>query len=280
MKFFGKSWQSRLAALCKYIVLTLAAVLCLYPFLWVVLSSLKDNSSIYGDPFGMPMPPMFENYAKAWKGADVGRNFINSMAVCLATLAVLIVITAMGSYILTRVRRSILLDTYFSLGIMIPIHALLIPSVLIFKNLHLTDNLFSLVIMYAAVNISFSMFIMNGFMKGIPKELDEAAEIDGAGRFQRMWNITVPGLLPTFFVLLLMSIANILTNGLDQYLVFENANNKNTIEVLDLYVFHIGINGSSIPLSTVVGMFKSVISVVLLFAANGVSKKLRGESII
>ncbi len=196
MTFFGKSWQSRLAALCKYIVLTLAAVLCLYPFLWVVLSSLKDNSSIYGDPFGLPMSPMFENYAKAWKGADVGRNFINSMAVCLATLAVLIVITAMGSYILTRVKRSILLDTYFSLGIMIPIHALLIPSVLIFKNLHLTDNLFSLVIMYAAVNISFSMFIMNGFMKGIPKELDEAATIDGCGKGQIFFRIILPGAKP------------------------------------------------------------------------------------
>ena len=88
------------------------------------------------------------------------------------------------------------------------------------------------------------------------------------------------GLLPTFFVLLLMSIANILTNGLDQYLVFMNAQNKKTIEVLDLYVYQLGISGGSIPLSTVIGMFKSVISVVLLFAANGVSKKLRGESII
>ena len=95
-----------------------------------------------------------------------------------------------------------------------------------------------------------------------------------------MWHITVPGLLPTFFVLLLMSIANILTNGLDQYLVFMNAQNKKTIEVLDLYVYQLGISGGSIPLSTVIGMFKSVISVVLLFAANGVSKKLRGESII
>ena len=128
--------------------------------------------------------------------------------------------------------------------------------------------------------VGWSAIIYIAGISGIDQQLYEAAEIDGAGRFQRMWNITVPGLLPTFFVLLLISIANILTNGLDQYLVFENANNKNTIEVLDLYVFHIGINGSSIPLSTVVGMFKSVISVVLLFAANGVSKKLRGESII
>ena len=109
----------------------------------------------------------------------------------------------------------------------------------------------------------------------------EAATVDGAGRFQKMWYVTLPGLLPTFFVLLLMSIANILTNGLDQYLCFSNARNAQSIRVLDLYVYQLGMgSGGSIPLSTVVGMFKSVISVVLLFVANGASKLLRGESII
>ncbi len=192
MGYFRRSWQSRIAVVCKYVFLILAAVVCLYPFLWVVLSSLKDNSEIYRDPFGIPVSPMFENYAKAWKGAEVGRNFLNSMTVCLATLVILVIITAMGSYILTRVKKSVILDTYFSLGIMIPIHALLIPSVLIFKNLHLTDNLLSLVIMYAAVNVSFSMFVMNGFMKGIPKELDEAATIDGCGKGQIFFRIIMP----------------------------------------------------------------------------------------
>ena len=94
----------------------------------------------------------------------------------------------------------------------------------------------------------------------------------GAGRFQKMWHITVPGLLPTFFVLLLMAIAGILSNGLDQYLVFENADNRSSIRVLDLYVYRLGIGSGSIPLSTVVGMFKSVISVILLFGANAISK--------
>ena len=192
MGYFRRSWQSRIAVLCKYVFLILAAVVCLYPFLWVVLSSVKDNSEIYRDPFGIPVSPMFENYAKAWKGAEVGRNFLNSMTVCLATLVILVIITAMGRYILTRVKKSVILDTYFSLGIMIPIHALLIPSVLIFKNLHLTDNLLSLVIMYAAVNVSFSMFVMNGFMKGIPKELDEAATIDGCGKGQIFFRILMP----------------------------------------------------------------------------------------
>jgi putative aldouronate transport system permease protein len=115
---------------------------------------------------------------------------------------------------------------------------------------------------------------------GIDQELYEAASIDGADRFQKMWHITVPGLLPTYFVMLLMAIANILSNGMDQYLVFSNARNKDLIEVLDLYVYNLGILNGIIPLSTVVGMVKSLVSVILLFSANRFSKAVRGESIV
>ncbi len=128
--------------------------------------------------------------------------------------------------------------------------------------------------------VGWSAIIYIAGISGIDQQLYEAATVDGAGRFQKMWNVTLPGLLPTFFVLLLMSIAGILSNGLDQYLVFENARNTEHMQVLDLYVYKLGIGGGSIPLSTVVGMFKSIISVVLLFLANGASKLLRGESII
>lgn len=117
-------------------------------------------------------------------------------------------------------------------------------------------------------------------ISGIDQQLYEAASIDGAGRFQKMWNITVPSLIPTFMVLFLMAIANVLSNGMDQYLVFETPYNTDTITVLDLYVYKLGINGGKVPLATVVGMFKSFISVTLLFAANTFSKKVRGESII
>lgn len=129
--------------------------------------------------------------------------------------------------------------------------------------------------------VGWSAIIYIAGISGIDQSLYEAATVDGAGRFQKMWHVTLPGLLPTFFVLLLMSIANILTNGLDQYLCFSTAQNAQSLRVLDLYVYQLGMGSSgSIPLSTVVGMFKSVISVVLLFAANGASKLLRGESII
>ncbi len=117
-------------------------------------------------------------------------------------------------------------------------------------------------------------------ISGIDQQLYEAATVDGAGRFQKILNITIPGLLPTYVVMLVMSIAGILSNGMDQYLVFTNANNKDIIEVLDLYVYNIGINSGLIPLSTVVGMTKSIISVILLFVANKVSKLIRGENVV
>ncbi len=128
--------------------------------------------------------------------------------------------------------------------------------------------------------IGWSAIIYIAGISGIDQQLYEAATVDGAGRFQKMWHITVPGLLPTYFVMLLMAIANILSNGMDQYLVFSNARNKDLIEVLDLYVYNLGILNGIIPLSTVVGMVTSRVSVILLFSANRFSKAVRGESIV
>ena len=115
---------------------------------------------------------------------------------------------------------------------------------------------------------------------GIDQSLYESAEIDGAGRFQKMWYITVPQLMPTYLVLLLLSIANLLNNGLEQYYVFQNAFNKEYIQVLDLYVYNIGMTGNNLSMATAIGMLKSIISVILLFTVNAIAKRVRGQSII
>lgn len=129
-------------------------------------------------------------------------------------------------------------------------------------------------------SLGWSAIVYIAAIAGIDQELYEAAKIDGAGRFQRIRHITVPGLMPTYLVLLLLTIAGALSNGLEQYLMFQNANNKDVIEVLDLYVYNIGITGGRIPLSTVIGMTKSLVSIALLMFANRVSKSVRGEGII
>lgn len=113
----------------------------------------------------------------------------------------------------------------------------------------------------------------------IDSEIYEAASIDGARRFQKMWHITMPHLVPTFFVMFVLQIGNIINNGIDQYLVFSNAMNQDFIEVLDLYVYRYGLQQGNISYATAVGMWKSVISVILVLTANGLSKKIRGRSI-
>ena len=128
--------------------------------------------------------------------------------------------------------------------------------------------------------LGWSAIVYIAGIAGIDQQLYEAAKVDGANRFHCIRHITIPGLMPTYMVMLLMSIAGMLSNGMEQYLVFENAINKDVIEVLDLYVYNIGIKSGLIPLSTVVGIFKSLIGVTLLFGANGISKAVRGESII
>ncbi|MDQ6417933.1 ABC transporter permease subunit [Paenibacillus sp. LHD-117] len=113
----------------------------------------------------------------------------------------------------------------------------------------------------------------------IDQEIYEAARVDGAGRFRLMWHVTIPGIMPTFFVLLLLSIGNFINNGMEQFYVFQNAMNMHNIEVLDLYVYNIGMTNSNFGFATAVSLLKSLVSLFLLFIANSMSKVIRGESI-
>jgi putative aldouronate transport system permease protein len=113
----------------------------------------------------------------------------------------------------------------------------------------------------------------------IDQEIYEAADIDGAGRLAKIRHITIPHLVPTFFVLLILQIGNIINNGIDQYMVFSNAMTKDAIEVLDLYVYNNGLRLGNMSYATAIGMWKSVISLILVFSANKLSQKVRGSSI-
>lgn len=115
---------------------------------------------------------------------------------------------------------------------------------------------------------------------GIDQEMYDAAKVDGANRMQIIKNITIPSIMPTYFVMLMLSVANFLNNGMDQYFVFQNSFNKDHIQVLDLYVYNIGMTGRSLSLATAIGILKSIVSLTLLVIVNKVSKKTRGESII
>jgi len=128
--------------------------------------------------------------------------------------------------------------------------------------------------------LGWSAIVYMAAIAGIDQELYEAASIDGANRWQSTLHITVPGLIPTFIVLMLLGVGNFMNVGFDQYYVFKNAGNSDTIEVLDIYVYRIGMTGFKFSYATAIGVMKSFVSIILLFSANAVSKWTRdGQSI-
>lgn len=129
-------------------------------------------------------------------------------------------------------------------------------------------------------SLGWNAIIYFAAIAGIDSELYDAASVDGAGRFQRILHITVPGISSTFFVLLLLQVSNLLALGIDQYLAFYNSMVADKILVLDLYVYRLGLITQDYSYATAVGIFKSLISIILLFSVNGLSKKLRGESLV
>lgn len=115
---------------------------------------------------------------------------------------------------------------------------------------------------------------------GIDRELYDAADVDGANRWQKVLNITIPGITSTYLVLFLLTISNMLSNGFDQYWVFQNSLTTSKLEVFDTYVYRIGIINMQYSFSTAMGIFKTLVSVILLAIANFASKAIRGDYIV
>lgn len=129
-------------------------------------------------------------------------------------------------------------------------------------------------------SIGWNAIIYFAAIAGIDAELYDAASVDGAGRFQKILHVTVPGISSTFIVLLLLSASNILSVGLDQYLVFYNSMVADKIEVIDYYVYRLGLITNDYSYATTVGILKTLVSITLLFSINCLSKKVRGYGIV
>ena len=135
-------------------------------------------------------------------------------------------------------------------------------------------------ILYLWKVLGWNSIIYIAAITGIDQQLYEAAAIDGAGYFKQAIHITLPGILPTMFVLLLLGIADLINNGMDQYFVFQNTVTYTKLETLELYTYKQGLQLMDYSYATAVGIFKSVVSVTLLFVTNFFAKKVRGNSIV
>lgn len=186
------AFSIRIKALPRYLFLGIYGISCVIPFLWIILSSFKDNGGIFGRPFSLPEVWRFSNYYDALTRGNVGSGFLNSTLITAAALFFTLLFSSMAAYILARIKPNLALYTYFTAGIMVPLHSIIIPSFIMIKNFGLINKHPGVVLTYIAGNMAMSVFLLAGFMRSIPKELEEAAMIDGCSMARTFFSIIIP----------------------------------------------------------------------------------------
>ena len=180
----------------KYILLIGTSLLTLYPFVWVGLSSLKTDNEVFGNAFGLPAQWMFSNYAEAWAGARVGQSLFNSLIYSSVSMVLVLLIASMAAYVLARVRPNKGLYLFFTLGIMVPIHSVIIPLLIFIRSLDWINTRQGIILAYTVSYLSFSIYILVSFMRTLPREIEDAAAIDGCSRSRTFFSIILPMVKP------------------------------------------------------------------------------------
>jgi ABC-type glycerol-3-phosphate transport system permease component len=198
-------------ALTTHIVLVVFSILMIFPVFVVLLDSLKSQRELYMNPWGFPRVARLSNYVQAWSIGKIGDYYLNSIIVALGSLILIVAIVYLAAYALARFRfrgRDLILILFVS-TMMLPIQVTIIPIYKIENALHINDSLLGLILPYVAKALPFSIFILIAFLKTLPKEFDEAARIDGAGRFTILSRIIVPLSKPGFATVVILNFMSI-----------------------------------------------------------------------
>ena len=204
------STKSKVVQVIIYVFLTLLAVIYIAPLLWVVITSLKDDSTLMLSPWSMRDKLMFENYTFAWTAGNLGRATLNSFIVCTITLILSMLFGAMAAYAIAILRWKLakLTLTYFLIGMMVPVHCVLIPLFIQFSKLKMSNSLIGIIIPYITFSLPITIYILVGFFEGIPRELFESACIDGCSVYKMFGTVALPLAKTGFMVTGLMSFVN------------------------------------------------------------------------
>lgn len=176
------------------VILSIISLAYLYPLIWLIINSLKTDNEMFENPWVISSAFQFSNYITAWTSGKIGTSFFNSVLVSLLSVAVTIIVSSMAAFALKRFRwkYSGLVLGLFLIGVMIPIHSTLIPLFMAFNKIKLLNNFISLVLPYVAFALPTSIFILSGFMASFPKEIEEAAIMDGCKMSGVFWRMIFP----------------------------------------------------------------------------------------
>ncbi|MBP2478746.1 multiple sugar transport system permease protein/N-acetylglucosamine transport system permease protein [Crossiella equi] len=162
--------------------------------LWMLLAALREHTAIFANPWGLDSFGAVGNFVRAWVDSDFGGAALNTILVVASASVVVTLICAPASYVLskTRSRLSGGMSVFFAMGIGIPVQVIVIPLFVLMQELGLVDSLFGLFVLYVALSVPFTVFLLTGFFGSLPDEIEEAAAIDGAGSLRTFALIVLP----------------------------------------------------------------------------------------
>ncbi|RUS43308.1 carbohydrate ABC transporter permease [Cohnella sp. AR92] len=202
----------------SYLVLLALTVMILIPVLWAFAASIKEDVEFYGSPWAMPKGIYLQNFADAWLKANMGEYMFNSVLVTALAIALLLVIALPAAYVLARFRfkGNALWNTMFMAGLFINVNYIIVPIFLMLNNGDkaarsmfghpiLLNNLFVLALVYTAMALPFTVYLLSGYFKSLSKEYEEAASVDGAGYFRTMVQVIMPMARPAIITIILFN---------------------------------------------------------------------------
>ncbi len=213
------------------IVLIAYGLIVVYPLLIMIASSLKTTGEIFANPLQLiPEAARFINYVDAWNQANFGTYFRNSIFVGLVSVFLILWFGSMAAFVLARFsfpgNRAVYL--LFLAGFMIPVRLAIVPLFVMMRQLHLLDTLWSLILVYIAGGMPFTIFLMVNFFRHVPRDLEDAAILDGAGPFQVYYQIMLPLVRPALATVGLFHFLNV-WNDFFFPLIFIRSENLRTV---------------------------------------------------
>lgn len=177
-----------------YVILGLWALIVIFPMIWSVMTSFKTDQQIFFSPWSPPTSLQFNNFARAWTTARLGEYFLNTLLIIIPSLFLTLLLSAMASYVLARFEfRGRSFITYmFLIGMIFPLFLALVPLYFVMQRLRLLDTFTGLILVYVAFSLPFTIFFLVNFFRTLPKELGEAATIDGANQYDIFFRVYLP----------------------------------------------------------------------------------------
>lgn len=192
--------SSKLSRTILYICLSLWSATTIFPLIWVINNSFKKSDDIISNSFSIATHPTLANYEKAFTLINIGKSYLNSLIMAGGAVILTLLFGGMAAFVMSRFRFRIrgAIQTILVMSLLIPPFATVVPIFEMFANWHLNNTYWALIIPHTAGNLPFAIFVISGYMATIPKELEEAALMDGCSRFRMYTRIFFPLSRPSF----------------------------------------------------------------------------------